>query len=652
MKIDSLIDSIAYFSVKSIAAILRVLPWSVALFVGRFGGAVAWCLHKRRAVGYANLKAAFGAEKSGKELRRILFGMYTNFGAGLAETLCIPKLKKEIVLQSNPVINEQRVFQCLDREKGVIFLTGHFGNWEILAQTSQFRGYRTAVLVRSQKWPRLNSLLDHYRGLHDIHVYSRGVMMRNMIRALKDNSCIGIVGDQSGGKEGVYCRFFGRLTSVAEGSVDIGLRTGCAVLPVFIHRESGIKHKVFVYPELQLDPNKDHDQQKQAQIQIFMSNLEEQIRQYPSHWLWAHKRWKFCRTKSILILTDGKAGHQVQSEALAEKIRAVLMESDGRNEVKVQAAEAHFKNSLARRVFQCLYPLMSPWLQGRLHWLKPFLTEESYQQISPVYADIVISCGSTLPGINLAIAKESMGKSLVLMKPPFPYSLKWFNLLVVPSHDAAPELRNIFRTHLTPNLVTPERLQKMANTISSELQLNAAESITGIIVGGNTAKFQFNERQWKSIVRALDAQAHQHNTQLLITTSRRTHPVIEQQTKETFKAHPKCKLLVIANEHNPPNVIYGMLGLANHLIVTEDSISMISEAISSGKAVTVLRVSDTPASSKHAKFIEQLALQGVIRVVDGHDLSGLLSPQNPLKTTQLAEQEEQALKKRLAKAFV
>jgi len=101
----------------------------------------------------------------------------------------------------------------------------------------------------------------------------------------------------------------------------------------------------------------------------------------------------------------------------------------------------------------------------------------------------------------------------------------------------------------------------------------------------------------------------------LITTSRRTDPVIDQKIKAKFARHPCCKLLVIANESNWEGVTYGMLACSETAIVTEDSVSMTSEALSAGKPVWVLRLGNGKLPAKHRRFHEALGRNALVRFV-------------------------------------
>jgi mitochondrial fission protein ELM1 len=149
---------------------------------------------------------------------------------------------------------------------------------------------------------------------------------------------------------------------------------------------------------------------------------------------------------------------------------------------------------------------------------------------------------------------------------------------------------------------------------------------------------------------ALKKVSLQKGAQLVITTSRRTRKDIEQKIKEEMRSFPLCKYLVIANESNPPQTVYALLGLASCVVVTEDSISMISEAVSSKKQVTVVSVSPEAPSAKHRRFAQNLQKEGFIQFVKPQELETVLAQPAQDYLSRL-QKEEAGLEDRLLRAF-
>ena len=173
---------------------------------------------------------------------------------------------------------------------------------------------------------------------------------------------------------------------------------------------------------------------------------------------------------------------------------------------------------------------------------------------------------------------------------------------------------NVFVTDRALSLITPSVLKKESERLSKELGiLDKCSLRIGLLIGGNTEKTKYNPALFEATLEALEKVAQTTNTSFFITSSRRTPEWADVLLKKKFQNKLECPLLVIANESNPAGVVAGILGLSNVLIVTGESISMVSEAISSMKPVVVF----TPAKNidlkpKYRKFLNDMKNEKLI----------------------------------------
>ncbi len=615
----SLIDWMGYWAVKAIARLMNLLPLKVALGIAKSVGLVCYYFHGRRRVAYVNLKGAFYSRFTPKELKKIARRTYINVAQTAVEMFRFPFLDISYVNKYVPIPNFDRIRKALEKGKGVILLTAHFGNWELQAVASAIRGCPMKILVREQKHSRLNDLLTEFRSTHGNEVIGKGMALREIMQALRKNNIVGILSDQSGGSEGIYIDFFGRETTTPPGVISIALRTGCVVLPCFIMRQKGGRHNIDVNEPLEVPNTGNEESDIKEGLKNYLRLLEDYINKYPDQWLWGHKRWKHTLDRSVLVLSDGKAGHQSQSQAILDMLDIVADEKH--LNIKKEVCHVEYKSLFHRRLFFIVAPLLAPFAQGNISFMKYYLSPASYEKLSTQFADVIIACGSGTIPISLFLKRENQARDIVIMKPPFPYDLFSHDVMLIPYHDRFSKHSDRvirLRTALSPT--QPRKLTQEREKLESQLQLKD-ENVMSVLIGGDTKDYIYNKEMFTNTIDSLIKIVRKYSYTLLVTTSRRTRPDIIEVVKAKLSQEPLCKLLVIPTEKNIKNVVFGMIGVAKIIVVTEDSISMISESVQSGKQVLVLKMASRGMPQKHIRFQENLIREGLIRV-SKHD--GLL----------------------------
>jgi KDO2-lipid IV(A) lauroyltransferase len=125
-----------------------------------------------------------------------------------------------------------------------------------------------------------------------IYSLPRDVCVQETLESLRNNEVVFIPIDQNFGTGGVFVEFFGRKAATATGPVVFAKRTGAAILPCFIVRQSGDRHKIIFEPALALEESEKPEEATQLNIQKLTVIIEAYIRKYPAHWGWIHRRWK------------------------------------------------------------------------------------------------------------------------------------------------------------------------------------------------------------------------------------------------------------------------------------------------------------------------------------------------------------------------
>ncbi|MBC8473845.1 MAG: mitochondrial fission ELM1 family protein [Candidatus Omnitrophica bacterium] len=614
MNKDSIIDFLGFIIVKVLGAVFCCLPLDLSLWIGRRIGNLAHFFNsKRRSIAYANVKAAF-PEKSCKEIKRIVRAHYRNLGMSIVELFKVPVMGKGYLDRYVTVKNIKRIQDALDRQKGVLFVTAHFGNWEIGSLAINLHGHRMSVFAREQKYTRLNDLLNRSREKMGSTVVAKGFSIRDVIKTLKNNGIVAMLNDQDAGANGVFVNFFNRPASVAPGAVSLSLRTGSVILPSFIRRIGFDRHELVIGEALNIGED------VKANLEKIAAVLEHNIRNFPEQWLWSHKRWKSSPHRTVLVLSDGKAGHLNQALGVAGLVKEALgsrLKARGIKEepiVKIKTMDLRFKNRFTRALLDLASLFAGKRCQGCLKCLKFCLDRGSFEKIRNTYADMIISCGASTVAVNIFMKYENNAKGVVIMKPGLGRSRR-FDLIILPRHDVSGKVgRNMLVTEAAPNKISStgqtRRLPKGSLRVCPGI---------GLLIGGDAKNFRLTLETVKKVVENILKISEEMDRDIFITTSRRTSPEIESYLKDKLSNNTRCKLLIIANEKNPEDMMQKIFDSSEVVIVSPESISMISEAASSGRHVVVFK-DKRQDKGKYGIAIDDLEEQGYVNTAAPEDV--------------------------------
>ena len=256
-------------------------------------------LRKEREKAIGNLSVAFGKEKSQEEILRVCYKSFENLGKGLIEVLQFPKLTQENVDRVVTFQGKSNIDDALSKGKGVIILTAHFGNWELLGASLALSGYRTNFIVRPVRSPLMDEMITRNRENMGIRCIPRGASIKKALRCLKRNELLGILSDIDTKVDGVFVDFFGRPAFTPSGPVSIALKTGATIIPVFIIRQNDDRHKIAIEEPLELEITGNRSEDILGNTARLTRLIESYIRKNPEQWIWIHERWKTKPSKRV-----------------------------------------------------------------------------------------------------------------------------------------------------------------------------------------------------------------------------------------------------------------------------------------------------------------------------------------------------------------
>jgi len=271
-----------------------LLPRPLARAKGITLGLIVYAIHGRlRRVGMRNLQLAFPS-LTDHERRRILRGEYISLGRQLAEFCLFPRDTKENVGRTVIYDGFENYERAFARGKGVLFLTGHLGAWELSAFAHSLHGHPLSIVMRSLDNPRVDRLIDSYRTMHGNRTVDKDDFIRGLLAAMRAGETVGILMDTNmTPPQGVFVDFFGIPACTASGLARIALRTDAAVVPGFTVWDSKLrKYRLRFDPAVELVRTGDEQFDIVANTAKFTKIIEDIVRQYPDQWLWVHRRWK------------------------------------------------------------------------------------------------------------------------------------------------------------------------------------------------------------------------------------------------------------------------------------------------------------------------------------------------------------------------
>jgi len=277
--------------VLPIGWVLAHLPPGIGLAVGRrLGDALWWLLPGRRRVTLDNLERSFGREVSPAKLRRLGRRSFQHVGMNVIEA-CRYFLRPTDVMLSRVRVEGGEHFRAAAAQgRGVLILTAHYGNWELLAAAHSLSGLPLSIVVRPLDHPLLDDLAARFRRRSGAELIIKRQAVREVLQALRRQRMVGILLDQNATRaEGVFVPFFGVPASTSKGLAVLALRTGAPVVPAFLRRDpDGRGHCVDVGAPIPPPPDGD----VATYTATFNQVLEATIRRAPEQWLWMHARWR------------------------------------------------------------------------------------------------------------------------------------------------------------------------------------------------------------------------------------------------------------------------------------------------------------------------------------------------------------------------
>jgi mitochondrial fission protein ELM1 len=304
---------------------------------------------------------------------------------------------------------------------------------------------------------------------------------------------------------------------------------------------------------------------------------------------------------NILVIKDDKQGHYNQTEGLVLILKEIYSNSN------IEYIDIEIKNKISRKILRFLlnrFPKLFKDIKS-FRYLKYFYKKFSIPKIKP---DLIISTGGNTSNFNAWLALSYNSKNLLngalrgLKEELFTYVTTVIDL----------GYKNQIILDVAPNTITKEKLLEKSIEFSKLHNLDMNKKYYSLLIGGDGAGYKYNDKFYDDLIDFVEKVSKEENIKWLITTSRRTPLTVENKLEEKLKDYSSY---FVSYNKKEEKVLLAFFGLSEAIFVTEESSSMISEAISSGKNVFTLGSEYSNLDENYKKILDKFESNNqIIRV--------------------------------------
>ena len=240
-----------------------------------------------------NIKLGLG-DISKDEEEKIINGMWSNIGRTFAEYVFLKDFKfNKTDFNHMKIIGSEHLDEIKKSNKPVIFYSGHFANFELMAMELEKFGIKTAAIYRPLNNLFLNPIMEYLRMKYicSNQIPKGRVGMREIVSKITNNYSIALMVDQRVG-EGKKINFFNQPAQTTTIPAQLSLKYDCKLVPISLKRIEGINFEMTVYEPYKIQKTGDADQDTKNITLKINQIIEKMITKNPTQWLWSHNRWK------------------------------------------------------------------------------------------------------------------------------------------------------------------------------------------------------------------------------------------------------------------------------------------------------------------------------------------------------------------------
>jgi lauroyl/myristoyl acyltransferase len=286
-------SQLSYYAYRLLGAVMPVIPPKLgyALF-SRLGDLAHDKSATSRENVYDNLRHVLGPEADPARMEKVAREIFRNQARNYYDLFRVPSLSDQQIEHLVTVHGLEHLDEALAAGKGLIGVTAHFGNLDVVAQAFALRKYPITVVAEHLKPERLYQYVASLRASKGIKLIPIDSFLRPIFRALRNNELVGLAADRNLIEAGTLIDFFGAPALLPDGHVQLALRTGAKLGLFFSLRRPDNHYEAFVEPPLELENTGDLERDTRAGMAKVVAVLEKYIGQHPEQWVMFQPVWR------------------------------------------------------------------------------------------------------------------------------------------------------------------------------------------------------------------------------------------------------------------------------------------------------------------------------------------------------------------------